>query len=185
MTHVCVSEIVIIGSDNGLSPGRRQAIIWTNARILLIGPWGTNFSEILIEILTFSFNKMHLKMSSAKWRLFRPGLNVLMLTVSVVKYKNTITYHQFQFPLHTVAKPKHTDRKINTCVSVVMLTNNLWNDAHFDADSTKIMNKYLNWDTIPEATRYFVLVWGKMIPRYRISRSDVYGKLADPNPRCM
>ena len=37
----------IIGSDNGLSPGRRQAIIWTNTGILLIRPLGTNFSEIL------------------------------------------------------------------------------------------------------------------------------------------
>ena len=38
MTHICVSNLAIIGSDNGLSPGRRQAIIWTNAGILLIGP---------------------------------------------------------------------------------------------------------------------------------------------------
>ena len=37
-THICVSELTIIGSDNGLSPERRQAIIWTNAGILLIGP---------------------------------------------------------------------------------------------------------------------------------------------------
>ena len=77
VTHICVIEIIIIGSDNGLSPGRRQAIIWTNAGILLIRPLGTNFSEILGEIHTVSFNKMHLKMSSAKWRLFRLGLNVL------------------------------------------------------------------------------------------------------------
>ena len=49
MTHICVSKLTIIGSNNGLSPGRRQAIIWTNAGILLIGPLGTNFSEILIE----------------------------------------------------------------------------------------------------------------------------------------
>ena len=77
MTHICVSEIIIIGSDNGLSPGRRQAIIWTNARILLIGPLGTNFNEILIEINTFLFRKMHLKMSSAKWRLFCLDLNML------------------------------------------------------------------------------------------------------------
>ena len=76
-THICVSEIIIIGSDNGLLPGRRQAIIWTNVGILLIGPLGINFSEILIEISTFSFKKMHLEMSSAKWRLFRLGLNVL------------------------------------------------------------------------------------------------------------
>ena len=66
--HICVGKLTIIGSDNGLSPGRHQAIIWTNARILLIGPLGTNFSEILIGIQTFSFKKMHLKMSSVKWR---------------------------------------------------------------------------------------------------------------------
>ena len=63
--HICVSNL-IIGSDNGLSPGRRQDIILTNAGILLIGPLGTNFTEILIEIDTFSFKKMHLKMSSGK-----------------------------------------------------------------------------------------------------------------------
>ena len=73
-----VSDETIIGSDNGLSPGRRQAIIWTNDEILLIGPSGTNFSEILIEILAFSFKKMRLKVSSAKWRPFCLGLDVLI-----------------------------------------------------------------------------------------------------------
>ena len=77
VTHICVGELTIIGSDNGLSPQRRQAIIWTNDGILLIGPLGTNFSEILFRIQTFSFNKMHLKMASAKWRPFCLGLNVL------------------------------------------------------------------------------------------------------------
>ena len=77
VTHICVGNLTIIGWDNGLSPGRRQAIISTNAEILLIGPWGTNFSEILIQIQTFSFKKMHLKMSSAKWRPFCLSLNVL------------------------------------------------------------------------------------------------------------
>ena len=76
-THICVGKQTIIGSDNGLSPGRRQAIIWTNARILLIGPLETNFSEISIKILTFSFTKMCLKVSSAKWRPFCLGLNML------------------------------------------------------------------------------------------------------------
>ena len=70
VTHIYVSKLTIIGSDNGLSPDRRQAIIWTNAGLLLIGPLGTNFSEILIEILTFSFKKMRLKVSSAKRRPF-------------------------------------------------------------------------------------------------------------------
>ena len=77
VTHICVSKLSILGSDNGLSPGRRQAIIWTNAGILLIGPLGTNFSEILIEINTFSFKKLLLKTSSAKWRPFCLGLNEL------------------------------------------------------------------------------------------------------------
>ena len=77
MTHKCVGKLTIIGSDNGLSPGQRQAIIGTNAGILLIWPLRTNFNEILIGIQTFSFKKMHLKMSSAKWRPFCLGLNVL------------------------------------------------------------------------------------------------------------
>ena len=77
VTHICICKLIIIGSDNGLSPGRRPAIIWTNAGILSIGPLGTNFSEISIEIHTFPFKKMHLKMSSAKWRLFRFFLNEL------------------------------------------------------------------------------------------------------------
>ena len=58
VTHICVSRLTFTGSGNGLSPGRRQAIIRTNAGMLLIGPLGTNFSENLIEILTSSFTKM-------------------------------------------------------------------------------------------------------------------------------
>ena len=50
MTHICVSKLTIIGSDNGLPPGRRQAIIWNNDEILLIQTLGTNLSEILSEI---------------------------------------------------------------------------------------------------------------------------------------
>ena len=77
MTHIRVGKLTNIGSDNGLSPGRHQAIIWTNVGKLLIGPLGTNFSEIWTGIETFSFRKKHLKMSSAKWRPFCLGLNVL------------------------------------------------------------------------------------------------------------
>ena len=50
VTHICANKLTIIGSDNGLSPGRRQAIILTNAGILLMRPLGTNFSGILIKI---------------------------------------------------------------------------------------------------------------------------------------
>ena len=64
-----------IGSNNGLSPIRHQAIIKTNAGLLSIGPLGTNFSEILIKIRSFSFKKM----SSTKWRPFCPGGDGLKL----------------------------------------------------------------------------------------------------------
>ena len=66
MTHICVGKLTIIGSDNnGLLPGQRLAIIWTNAGLLSIGPLGTNFSKILINML------------SGKWRPFYLSLNVL------------------------------------------------------------------------------------------------------------
>ena len=75
--HVCASKLIITGSDDGFLPGRRKAIIWTNDGILLIGPLRTKFSDILIEIHTFSFKEMHLKMLSPKWWPFHLGLNVL------------------------------------------------------------------------------------------------------------
>ena len=74
--YICIGKVTIIDSDNGLSPGRHQAIIWTSAGILLIWPFRTNFSEILIEIHTYSFIKMHLKLSCAKSQPFYLGLNV-------------------------------------------------------------------------------------------------------------
>ena len=57
VTHIRVSKLTIIGSGNGLSHDRRQAIIWTIAGLLLIWALGTNFSEILIEILHFHSRK--------------------------------------------------------------------------------------------------------------------------------
>ena len=68
--HIYVNMLTITGSDNGLSPIRHQAIIWTTAEILLIRTLGKNFSENLSDIHTFSFKTMHLKMSSPKWRQF-------------------------------------------------------------------------------------------------------------------
>ena len=78
VTHLCVSNLTIIGSDNGLSPGPRQAIISTNDVMLWIRPLGKNFSEILIEFLTFWFMKIRVDVWSAKWRPSCLGLNVLM-----------------------------------------------------------------------------------------------------------
>ena len=56
-THICVGKLTIIGSDNGLAPGRCQAIIWTSAGISLNGPLGTNFNETLIWIQHFHSRK--------------------------------------------------------------------------------------------------------------------------------
>ena len=55
--HICVGKLNIIGLDNGLSPGRRQTIIWINDGILLIGPLGTNLSEILVRFKHFHYKK--------------------------------------------------------------------------------------------------------------------------------
>ena len=45
VTHICISKLTTIGSDNGLPPGRHQAIIWSNAGMLLSSTLGTIFSE--------------------------------------------------------------------------------------------------------------------------------------------
>ena len=58
-------KLPTIGSDNGLSPGHCRAIIWTNVGILLIGPLGTSFREILIRLQKFSFKKIHVHFVSA------------------------------------------------------------------------------------------------------------------------
>ena len=80
-TPFCISKLSIRGSDNGLLPGQRQAIIWTNAGILLMGSPRTNFNEILIDIHTFSIKKIHFKISSGKWQPFCLSLNVFMTRI--------------------------------------------------------------------------------------------------------
>ena len=49
VTHICVGKLIVIGSDNGMSPDRRQAIIWPTAGLLSIGP--------LANIFQWKFNK--------------------------------------------------------------------------------------------------------------------------------
>ena len=77
VTLICVHKLTIILSDNGLSPSWCQAAIWNIAGILLIGPLGTNFSEISLEIHTFSLKKIYMKMPSGNCGYFCLGLNVL------------------------------------------------------------------------------------------------------------
>ena len=88
--YICGGRLIIIGSDNGLSPERRQAIFWTNAGIFSIWHLGKNFSEILNEIHTFSLKKIFLKMSSVQSRPFCLGLNLLMTRHQYVHYYHLI-----------------------------------------------------------------------------------------------
>ena len=79
--HTCVSKVTIIGSDNGLSPSQCQVIIWTNAAILSIKPYGTYFSEIVVKIQKFPFKEIHFNMSFVKWQPFCLSLNMLTLNL--------------------------------------------------------------------------------------------------------
>ena len=105
--HICNSELTIIGLDNGFSPSRPQANIWLNAGILLIRPLGANFNEIVIEIHTFSFKKILLKMFSGKWRAFCLGHTVLKRVLYAVssifsglkgmQHPNIIQYARYRY----------------------------------------------------------------------------------------
>ena len=79
LTHMCIGNLAIIGSHNGLSPGQCQAIVRINAGILLIGPFGTNVSEISIEVHTFSMIEMHIKNVILKMAVICLSLGVLMM----------------------------------------------------------------------------------------------------------
>ena len=111
VTQICIGSLTTIGSDNGLSPGQRQAIILTNTGILLIGPLETNFSEFLIEILTFSFKKMRLKVSSVKWRPFCLGHNVLSTPLSWV---SVCVWDQYSFTHLITGSQKSTGIQVST-----------------------------------------------------------------------
>ena len=84
-----------ISSDNGLSPDQCEAIIWTNAGILLIEHLGRNFNEIQIKIQNFSFMKMHLKMLSGKWHPFDPGGDELTDSGLVARYRTNELIHNW------------------------------------------------------------------------------------------
>ena len=89
VTHTCISELTIIASDNGLLLGCRQTLFWTRAYWYL----GTNFSEIIIEIHTFSLKKMHLKMPSGNLWPFFLGLNVLNQVTATYLRLDTCRFH--------------------------------------------------------------------------------------------
>ena len=130
--HICVSKLIISGS-NGVSPSWHQAIIWTNAGLLLIGTVGINFREILNEIHTFSYKKMQLIMS-VKWRPFCLGLNVLMNKSPGTHFTNGLRAHNpnlvnisaaLEWKIirsdHNSLQWRHNERQI-TCLTIVYST---------------------------------------------------------------
>ena len=103
---------VNVGSNNGLSPIRCQAITWTNVGLLSIGLLGTNFSEIQIGT---SFTKMRLKCRLPKWRPFCPEVrwvkphgsvsaiaNICFIDChdDVIKWKHFPRYWPFVLGIH-------------------------------------------------------------------------------------
>ena len=138
VTHIYVCKLTIIGSDNGLSPDRRPDIIWTNAGILLIWTLGTNFSEILSEIHTFSFKKMHLKLSSAKGRSFCISLNVLVVerpqscakpSKYILQYQVTSSIYLYNistiiFQYHVTINEQEYRKKFLKYVNLYVIQNN-------------------------------------------------------------
>ena len=128
VTHICMSKLTIIVSDNGLSPGRCQAIIWTNDGILLIGPLGTNFREILIEIYTFSFKKIYLKMSSEKCRPFCLGLNVLIFGSRSINacyvWNHTLSEHMYGNNTFWIHRYNRFSKKIDPLMNLYISPSN-------------------------------------------------------------
>ena len=168
VTHICVGKLTIMGSDNGLSPRRCQAIIWTNAGILLILTLGTNFSEISSAIHTSSFKKMHLKISSAKWRPFCLGLNVLKQRGERLSYEPFLTYKEFLMlsKCFTVWRWRHENGNI------LRVTGPLWGEStgHRWIPLTKAINAEL-WcilwcapEQTAEQTIEMPVIWDAMVP---------------------
>ena len=106
VTHICISKISITGSDKGLSPGQRQAIIWSNAGILLIGPLGTNFTYFALENVVC---EMAAILSQPQWvNRQHGGFYILVLCVSFQVAGNFHFAPGKSFQQHHVHGKQHT-----------------------------------------------------------------------------
>ena len=97
VTHICFRKLTDIGSDNGLSPGWCQAIIWTKAGILLIRTLGTNFSETFSEIHPF-INIWFIRIVWSDWG------NCVLLNIAELWYQICILFEGQvnTYPRHSV-----------------------------------------------------------------------------------
>ena len=138
-THICVSKLITIGSDNGLSPGRHQAIIWVHSGTLLIAPLGTNFNEILIEIQTFSLKKIRLKTSSAKCYTVPLRLNKMVSSYNRNPYSDETAF--LCCNAHIGAQLREGIQK-HSILFFRMLNDHFWHNLVIDMSYT---NQSLFW----------------------------------------
>ena len=93
VTHIYVGRITIMGSDDGLSPGRFQPIIWTSAKILLSGPVGTNKRNIHWNVNIFiqgnAFENVVCEMVAilsrgrwVKWKRYNPSYRLRFAAIN-------------------------------------------------------------------------------------------------------
>ena len=129
VTHIYIRNLSIISSNNGLSPVRRQAIIWTNGWIFVIVRLGTKFSDILIEICTFSFTKMNFKMSSGKWWPFCLGLNVLTHST----HRSPLTRKYTTQPIHRRVRQRQGSHYGFWCQAITWTIVCFWQLVTWDA----------------------------------------------------
>ena len=158
-------KLQLIGSDNGLWPDQCQPIIWTNAWILLTGPLGTNFSEILIKIYTFSFNKMYLKMSSGKWGQFFLSLYVLRSQWPVTYELNVNVSIPPPPHIHTeISFSNHTRFCIGHGSCAAMAYAKFCSDWTANNGNTVKSNSHRTWITMDKS----LLKW---VPDYKLATS--------------
>ena len=168
VTHICIGKLTIISSDNVSLPGRRQAIIQTNAAILSIGPLGTNLSGILIKTETFSLKKIRLKILSEKLcplspphRLHHLGTVGMMAGQhddDVIKWKHFPRYWPFVRGIHRspVNSPHKGQWRGALMFSLICVGINGWVNnceagdlrryrAHYDVSVMKMMTAVMVW----------------------------------------
>ena len=119
---------------------------------MLIGPHGTTSCDILSKIIIFSLTKMSVKVSSAKWRPFCFGLNVLRCTT--IKYIRGQLYCNPTF-YRRLPRRKYNGIFIdNTYHIIVLSTQNAMSRATSGAATRTCRN--LPW--------WLAKVWGFLLP---------------------
>ena len=165
MTHICVGTPTIIGSDNGLSPERRQSIIWTSAGIVLTGPFGIHFNEILIKIHSFLFKKMYLKTSSGKLWACCLGLNIL-------RHPCAISIISFGFLLLPWGQSRYSPRPVK-CDLLNFHPDSIPFHGHkcvrwYVLKFPKLLRNPYNGHGIPSGRKYLAII---NVPRHLFDRS--------------